>query len=131
MRPNLAFRGTAMAANLAFARARGFGMLTVNGPNGPLPTEALHGHLDALSARFGGDLAPNTPWVSSKMTEGVMDRMMRMILPFRLMVEAFDGKWKLSQNKDAAVRLAAADALLLQPTDGAEQARSALMRAAL
>ena len=128
MRPNLAFRGTAMAANLAFARARGFGMLTVNGPNGPLPTEALHGHLAALSARFGGDLAPNTPWVSSKMTEGVMDR---MILPFRLIVEAFDGTWKLSQNKDAAVRLAAADALLLQPTDGAEQARSALMRAAL
>ena len=201
MHPNPAFRGTAPAANLAFARQRGFGVLTLNGPlaahvpfliadNGtdidlhlarsnpiarsplpakaliavsgpdayispdwygvadqvptwnyvsvhlrgqlrPLPTESLRDHLDALSARFESDLLPKAPWVSGKMSDGVMDRMMRMILPFRLSIEAVDGTWKLGQNKDAAVRLAAADALAKQPVDGTAQALSALMRAVL
>lgn len=36
MHPNPAFRQTARDQNLAFARARGFGVLTINGPEGPL-----------------------------------------------------------------------------------------------
>lgn len=36
MHPNPAFRQTPRDRNLAFARARGFGLLTVNGPDGPL-----------------------------------------------------------------------------------------------
>ena len=36
MHPNPAFRQSPQEANLAFARARGFGVLTVNGPDGPL-----------------------------------------------------------------------------------------------
>jgi transcriptional regulator len=36
MHPNPAFRKTPEAENLAFARARGFGILTVNGAEGPL-----------------------------------------------------------------------------------------------
>jgi transcriptional regulator len=36
MHPNPAFRQTPRDRNLAFARARGFGILTVNGPEGPL-----------------------------------------------------------------------------------------------
>ncbi len=36
MHPNPAFRQTDAADNLAFARRRGFGLLSVNGPNGPL-----------------------------------------------------------------------------------------------
>jgi transcriptional regulator len=36
MHPNPAFRQTPRDRNLAFARARGFGVLTVNGPEGPL-----------------------------------------------------------------------------------------------
>jgi len=36
MHPNPAFRTGSAAANLAFARTRGFGVLAVNGPNGPL-----------------------------------------------------------------------------------------------
>lgn len=36
MHPNPAFRRDPRAKNLAFARARGFGVLTVNGPEGPL-----------------------------------------------------------------------------------------------
>jgi transcriptional regulator len=201
MHPNPAFRTAAAEQNLAFARSRGFGMLTLNGADGPLaahipfliaadgatldlhlarsnpivrstlpakaliavsgpdayispdwygvpdqvptwnyvavhirgtlealPTETLRDHADALSARFEADLLPKKPWVSGKMTEGVMDRMMRMIVPFRLTLESVDGTWKLNQNKDAAVRLAAADALAQQPSAGSAQALSALMR---
>ena len=36
MHPNPAFCGATASANLAFARARGFGLVTVNGPRGPL-----------------------------------------------------------------------------------------------
>ncbi len=36
MHPNPAFRRTPRDQNLAFARARGFGVLLVNGPDGPL-----------------------------------------------------------------------------------------------
>jgi transcriptional regulator len=36
MHPNPAFRQTPADRNLAFARARGFGILSVNGPDGPL-----------------------------------------------------------------------------------------------
>lgn len=204
MHPNPAFRGTDADANLAFARQRGFGMLTLNGPEGPLaahvpflistdgaaidlhlarsnpiarsplpakaliavsgpdayvspdwygvpdqvptwnyvavhlrgtlramPADTLREHADALSARFESDLLPKKPWVSGKMADGVMDRMMRMIVPFRMDLEGIDGTWKLNQNKDAAVRLAAATALEQQPCIGVAQALSALMRAAI
>jgi transcriptional regulator len=36
MHPNPAFRQTSQDRNLAFARTRGFGVLSVNGPDGPL-----------------------------------------------------------------------------------------------
>jgi transcriptional regulator len=184
MHPNPAFRQTPEARNLAFARARGFGILAVNGAEGPLaahvpflispdgtvadlhlarsnaiarsglpapaviavsgpdayispdwygiedqvptwnyvavhlrgtlsplPVDTLRDHADALSARFEAGLLPKTPWVSQKMTDGVMDRMMRMILPFRLVIGTVEGTWKLNQNKPDPARLAAATAL--------------------
>jgi transcriptional regulator len=36
MHPNPAFRQTSRDRNIAFARSRGFGILTINGPEGPL-----------------------------------------------------------------------------------------------
>ncbi len=200
MHPNPAFRTAPEAQNLAFVRARGFGILSVNGAEGPLaahipfllsddgshadlhlarsnplaraqpgpavlmisgpdtyispdwygaddqvptwnyiavhlrgvlhplPDDALHAHVDALSAEHESRLLPKTPWVSSKMTEGVMPRMLRMILPFRFVVTTVHGTWKLNQNKPTEVRAAAAAALAAQPDPGA-QAISALMRA--
>ncbi len=74
----------------------------------PLPEGDLHAMLDRLSAHFEVLLLPKTPWHSSKMTEGVMDRMMRAILPFRFDVTSIEGTWKLGQNKPADVRKAAA-----------------------
>lgn len=204
MHSNPAFRQTGQDANLGFARAQGFGILSLNGPDGPIashipflmsddgghvdlhlarpnpiargalpapavlivsgpdgyispdwygiedqvptwnyvavhlrgtleprPIDTLRDHVDALSARFEAELLPKSPWVSNKMTEGVMDRMMRMILPFRLTVTSVDGTWKLGQNKTEAARLAAAEALARRgnrhPTDSLPD----LMKAAL
>ncbi|MCQ0971040.1 FMN-binding negative transcriptional regulator [Paracoccus sp. TK19116] len=75
----------------------------------PLPLETLRDHLDRLSDHFEAELAPKPIWKTAKMTPEVLDRMLRMILPFRLVVEDVQGTWKLSQNKPDDVRLAAAD----------------------
>lgn len=188
MHPNPAFRQEPRDRNLAFARARGFGTLTVNGPEGPLaahvpfllnkdasfaelhlarsnpiaraglplpaliavsgpdayvspdfygphedvpdqvptwnyvavhlrgileplPGDALHPHVDALSAEHEGRIAGKTPWTSAKMSEGAMPRMLRMILPFRFTLTAVEGTWKLNQNKTPEVRARAAASL--------------------
>lgn len=200
MHPNPAFRQSPRDRNLAFARQRGFGLLTVNGPDGPLaahvpfqlsddaatvdfhlarsnpiaraglpmpallavagpdayvspdwydlpdqvptwnyvavhlrgvleplPEDALRPHVDALSADHEGRITGKRPWTSAKMSEGAMPRMMRMILPFRMRVQAVEGTWKLNQNKPDAVRDRAADALD-RGNDAARQI-AALMRA--
>lgn len=75
----------------------------------PLPPDTLRDLIDRQSAHFENRLVPKPPWITGKMTPQVLERMMRAILPFRLTIEAVDGTWKLSQNKDDAVRVAAAD----------------------
>jgi transcriptional regulator len=203
MHPNPAFRQMPADRNLAFARDRGFGLLALNGPDGPLaahvpfliapdgasldlhlarsnavaraalpapallavggpdgyispdwyglpdqvptlnyvavhlrgtlhrlPPETLRAHAEALSARSEAALAPKPPWTAAKMAEGVVERMMRLILPFRLEVAAVDGTWKLNQNKPAAARLAAAEALAARGGDAPGTALARLMRAA-
>lgn len=195
MHPNPAFRQTPAARSLAFARDRAFGILSVNGTEGPmlahvpflvdaegatvdlhlvrsnpiaraletpqpaviavggpdgyvspdwygvadqvptwnyvavhlrgtlslLPQEAMQDMLDRQSALFEARLAPKAPWTSAKMTPGVMERMMRQILPCRMRIEAVEGTWKLNQNKPEAVRLAAArEMAALAGRDGAD-----------
>ncbi|MES2433365.1 MAG: FMN-binding negative transcriptional regulator [Pseudomonadota bacterium] len=201
MHPNPAFRTTPVEDNLAFARARGFGILSVNGADGPLaahvpflisddagfaelhlarsnpiaractaglpaliavsgpdayispdwygakdqvptwnyiavhlrgvlsplPDAALHPHVDALSAAHENRLLPKVPWVSGKMSEGAMPRMLRMILPFRFQIASVEGTWKLNQNKTPEVRASAAGHLA-QQTDSGSQEIAALMR---
>lgn len=201
MHPNPAFRATPRDRNIAFARDRGFGVLSVNGPDGPLaahipfdlsddateirlhlarsnpiaraalplpavlivsgpdayispdwyglpdqvptwnyvavhlrgllhpqPPEALLPHLDAVSDHFEARLAPKEPWKTAKMTEGVMERMMRMILPFRIEVAAVEGTWKLNQNKPAEARLGAAAGLAAQADRGMAAHLATVMR---
>ena len=77
----------------------------------PMPPEALEPHLHAVSDRFEAMLLPKPIWKPSKMTEGVMERMMRMILPFRLQVQSVEGTWKLNQNKTPEARQGAIQAL--------------------
>ena len=52
MHPNKAFRGASADQNLAFARTRGFGVLTLSGTNGPLAS-----HIPFILAEDGTSLA--------------------------------------------------------------------------
>ena len=93
----------------------------------PMEPEGLEPQVDALSAEFEGRLADKRPWTKAKMGEGVMERMMRGILPFRLEVTEVQGTWKLNQNKPEEARAGVIAALEAQGGMGAEIA--ALMRA--
>lgn len=73
------------------------------------PQEELHDLLDRQSAFYEDRLLPKPPWKTGKMSAGVMDKMMRMIVPCRMQITSVDGTWKLGQNKPDNVRLAAAD----------------------
>lgn len=92
----------------------------------PMEPEGLEPQVDALSAAFEGRIAGKRPWTKAKMGEGVMARMMRGILPFRLEVTEVEGTWKLNQNKGPEARAGVIAALEAQGGMAAEIA--ALMR---
>ncbi len=94
----------------------------------PLEAEALRGALDRLSAHFEAQLLPKTPWSADKMDPDALDRMLRMIRPFRFDVTDIDGTWKLGQNKEDGVRLAAAGHLTSAPVGQETALLAALMR---
>lgn len=73
-----------------------------------LPQGDLHALLTRQSAHFEQQLAPKPEWTSDKMTPGVMEKMMRAIVPMRLHIDALDSTFKLGQNKPDAVRKTAA-----------------------
>ena len=80
----------------------------LTGTLSPIPQDQLHGLLDRLAAHFETRLLPKTPWTSGKMSDDVMDRMMRQIQPFQFSVAQIAGTWKLGQNKPDDVRINAA-----------------------
>ena len=202
MHPNPVFHTQTEQINLAYARDRAFGLLAVNGPDGPLlshvpflldddgqtiwlhlvrsnpiaralkqpqgckiavkgpdsyispdwygvedqvptwnyiavhvtgvlelrPQEELHGILDRQSKHFEDQLLPKKPWTTDKMSDGVMERMMRSIVPCRMQVTGVDGTWKLNQNKPDDVRLRAADHVERNGLGEALERLAALMR---
>lgn len=72
------------------------------------PQEHLHALLDHQSAHFENQLLPKPPWTSDKMNDGVIEKMMRAIVPVRLHIDDMQSTWKLGQNKPDAVRQRAA-----------------------
>ena len=94
----------------------------------PLPSTEMAGMLDRQSAAYEERLAPKRPWTTDKMTPGVMEKMMRQILPFRFEVEDIQGTWKLNQNKPDDVRLRAAEAIATDGIGSELDALAALMR---
>ena len=100
----------------------------LDGPAQLLPQDEIGKVLEKLSDRFEADLAPKPIWKMAKMDPDALHRMMRMIVPAALQIEAIDGTWKLSQNKEEAARLAAADGVQAAALDPSAQALAALMR---
>jgi len=94
------------------------------------PDEDLRGVLDRLSAQFETRLAPKVPWVADKMDAGALQKMMRMIIPFRLNVTGVDGTWKLGQNKPGEVRGKAAEQVEVYGIGSEVSILAALMRGA-
>ncbi len=95
-----------------------------------LPQEDLHPLLDRQSAFYEDRLLPKPPWSTSKMTPEAMEKMMRMIVPYRFNVTGVDGTWKLNQNKPDDVRLRAADQVAAYGFGSETQILSAQMRGA-
>ena len=80
----------------------------IKGTLRPEPHENLHPLLDRLSAHMEANLLPKPPWTSDKMSDGVMERMMRALVPLSMDVTSIEGTWKLGQNKPDDVLQAAA-----------------------
>ncbi|RBW54949.1 FMN-binding negative transcriptional regulator [Ruegeria sp. A3M17] len=65
--------------------------------------------LDRQSAFYEAHLLPKPPWNIDKMSSDALNKMMRMIVPFRFRIDDIQGTWKLNQNKPDAARLSAAE----------------------
>ncbi len=78
-------------------------------------------HLDALSAKFEGWLAPKPPWTSSKVTAGRLDAMKKAIVGLVMSVDEVEGSFKLNQHKSDVDHAAIATALGSQTDAGAQQ----------
>jgi transcriptional regulator len=83
--------------------------------------EELCPHLDALSAKFEGRLAPKRPWTSSKMTAGRLDAMKKAIVGLVMSVDEVEGSFKLNQHKSETDYAAVAGTLALQTDTNAQQ----------
>lgn len=95
-----------------------------------LPDDRLRPHLAALSAQFERRLAPKPVWTMDKVAPEALARLERMIVPVAFTIESVDGTWKLSQNKPAAARIGAADALAQSDLGMMAAELTDLMRAA-
>ncbi len=92
------------------------------------PHEELRDMLDRQTAFFEDRLRPKPPWSASKMSDEVLGRFLRIIVPCRLHISNIEGTWKLNQNKPDAVRLNAADRLAEDGFGSELGALQALMR---
>lgn len=92
-----------------------------------LPQEMMRDRLDRQSAEYEARLLPKIPWRTAKMTPDVLDKMMRMIVPFRFTLAGVDGTWKMSQNKPDEVRISAADEMALHGFGSEVQAMAKMM----
>jgi len=93
-----------------------------------LPQENLLDVLNRQSAAYENRLFPKQPWTTAKMTSDVLQKMMRMIVPFRMTLTGVDGTWKLGQNKPDEARLNAAEELAKYRMGSATEEISRMMR---
>jgi transcriptional regulator len=98
----------------------------LSGPVHVVPPDQARAHLDALSARFEGTLAPKPPWTSDKLPPERLDMLTKAIVVIEMEVETVEGSFKLNQHKPDADNVAVADALSARP-DADAQAIAARM----
>lgn len=72
--------------------------------------EWLRAHVSALSDAH--EQARSEPWQISDAPAGYIDALVRGIVGFELAIESLDGKYKLSQNRDARDRDGVRDGLM-------------------
>jgi transcriptional regulator len=72
----------------------------------------LHAHVSAVSDTH--EATQPAPWAVSDAPTSYVDALLRAIVGFELTIETLEGKWKLSQNRDAADRNGVRDGLLRQ-----------------
>jgi transcriptional regulator len=75
----------------------------------------LKSHVTALSQRHEG--ARETPWAVTDAPPDYIEGMIRGIVGFEISVGAVEGKYKLSQNRDAADRAAVREAFAREGRD--------------
>jgi transcriptional regulator len=79
-----------------------------------MSSQELALHLDALSAKSEGWLAPKPSWSTGEMTAGRREAMMKAIVGLVMTVEDIEGSFKLNQHKSDVDHAAIAIALLAQ-----------------
>lgn len=94
----------------------------------PAPPESLGETLDLLSEEFETRLLPKPAWTSDKMDRSALEKMMRMVQPFRLEISDIQSTYKLNQNKAASARLAAAENIQSDGIGSEVRALSSLMK---
>jgi transcriptional regulator len=92
----------------------------LTGPVRMLSDHELGPHLDALSAKFEGRLAPKPPWTLSKMTAGRLDAMQKAIVGLVMSVDEVEGSFKLNQHNSDVDHVAVASALTLRDDEAAQ-----------
>ncbi len=92
----------------------------LTGPVRKICEDELAPHLDALSAKFEGWLAPKTPWTPSKVSAGRMETLKKAIVGLVMTVEEIEGSFKLNQHKSDVDHAGVTNALALQDDAGAQ-----------
>lgn len=73
-----------------------------------LPQDDLRGIIERLSEIQETKLLPKPIWKLDKLSEDLIAKMFKMIVPIALEIDQIDGTWKLAQNKGEEARLNAA-----------------------
>ena len=74
-----------------------------------LPDADLRGVLERLSDDMERRLLPKPIWKIDKVSDDVLSKMLRQIVPIAMDVDDLDGTWKLGQNKADTARLDASE----------------------
>src|SRR5438270_986969 len=92
----------------------------LSGPVRTMSGHQLGEHLNALSAKFEGWLAPKPLWSTGEMTAGRREAMMKAIVGLVMTVEDIAGSFKLNQHKSDVDHAAIAVELSRQDDAGAQ-----------